>query len=567
MHALLRGHTRDDDLVADGTFDVAHGAHGALGARTVGDFLHDAARIATALPDPSPGSQVLFVVRHDHYALACALAACAVRGHALALPPEIGRESITALADDPRTAVIAHDTPSSIGVRVDQVLAEAAPVTALTRSALAEAALVARLFFRGGDARLEEVERVPDAWLLEAAALAHHAGLCPGQRVATTLAPGQPFAIVLGILGPLLTGGVLLRDVLGADSHRERLRALSPDVVVSVPAHLRALSGAELEARTYVSGLAPLASEVAAPIRARAALVDVLYDDARGALALRAHEGPFSPLPELCATVAGGRLALSGPWLQGRDVLEVVGDAAAFVPLGAAQDTLPLPDGRTVDAPSLADALLHIAGVHDAALAVAPEAEGRPRRLVAAVVAERTTLPAVEAVLRSAMAGGPAVELLRVAHVKRDSSARIPRADVLRLFRLRADGTALHFALPPFTRVETSAAPHDALASSRFEVEIPADYAYYDGHFAGYPILAGAVQLSELVLPCVRALQPSLGALREVQRLKFTGRIQPGQRVSVELAPRADGLSVDFSIKRDKSACAAGTLLFEVHRR
>jgi hypothetical protein len=560
MHALLRGHTRDDDLVADGTSDRAHGA---LGARTAGDFLHDAARIAAALPDPSPGSQVLFVIRHDHYALACALVACAVRGHALALPPEIGRESITALADDPRTAVIAHDTPSSIGVRVDRVLAEAAPVTPLTRSALSDALLVARLFFRSGDARLAEVERVADAWLLEAAALAQHVGLSPGRRVATTLAPGQPFAIVLGILGPLISGGVLLRDVLGADVRSEHLRALSPDVVVSVPAHLRALAGAALDARTYVSGLAPLASEVAAPIRARAALVDVLYDDARGALGLRTQAGPFAPLPELRATMAGARLSLTGPWLQGSEALEVGGDAAAFVPLGAAQDALPLPDGRTVDVPTLADALLHIAGVQDAALAVAPEAEGRPRRLVAAVVAERATLPAVEDALRSALAGGPAAELLRVAHVKRDSSGRIPRADVLRLFRLRADGTALHFALPPFTREEWSAAPHDATAKSRFELEIPADYAYYDGHFAGYPILAGAVQLSELVLPCVRALLPSLGTLREVQRLKFTGRIQPGQRVAVEITPRADGLSVDFTIKRGASSCAAGTLLFE----
>lgn len=546
MHALLRGHTRDDALLADGT----------LGARSVDDFLHDAARVAAALPAPTPGSQVLFVIRHDHYALACALVACAVRGHALALPPEIGRESITRLAEDPRTAVIAHDTPSSIGVRVDRVLADAAPVAPLTRLTLAEASLAVRLFFRTGSAQLSEVERVPGAWLAEAAALAPRLGIDPGARVASTLAPGQPFAIVLGILAPLLRGGVLVRDVLPQAARAPKLDQLDPHVLVSVPSHLRELARAPgpRRVRSYVSGLARLAPELKAQLGAVAALHDVLYDDALGALALRAEGGPMVPLPELSARAEGATLTLAGPWLHGPTTLAVEGQHDGFEPLPPGDDTLPLPAGRVVDAAALAAALLLIPGVHDAALAVAPEAEGRPRRVVAALVAEPEAMPAVEHALASALAGGPPAEHLRVAYLKRDSSGRIPRADVLRLFRLRADGSALAYALPPFDR------PDDARA--RFDVQIPDDYAYYDGHFTGYPILAGAVQLSELVMPCVRALAPSLGPLREVLRLKFTGRIQPGQRVTVELSPRGDGRNVDFTIKREASACAAGTLVF-----
>ncbi|MFM2417216.1 MAG: hypothetical protein RL385_1939, partial [Pseudomonadota bacterium] len=97
-----------------------------------------------------------------------------------------------------------------------------------------------------------------------------------------------------------------------------------------------------------------------------------------------------------------------------------------------------------------------------------------------------------------------------------------------------------------------------------FQLQVPTDYAYYDGHFAGYPIMAGAVQLGEVVLPCVRRAHPQLGMLQQVTRLKFTGRIQPGDQICVELVRKGEAASVDFTIKRDATLCAGGTLLFGV---
>ncbi len=93
-----------------------------------------------------------------------------------------------------------------------------------------------------------------------------------------------------------------------------------------------------------------------------------------------------------------------------------------------------------------------------------------------------------------------------------------------------------------------------------FEIEIPARYGFFHGHFPGYPILPGVVQLHELVLPQLRRTWPDLGASKQLVRLKFTGRIEPGDRVRLDL--NRDGDAVAFSLTRDGAPCASGTLKF-----
>jgi len=121
----------------------------------------------------------------------------------------------------------------------------------------------------------------------------------------------------------------------------------------------------------------------------------------------------------------------------------------------------------------------------------------------------------------------------------------------------------------------TDAAPHgelhwtddhagetEGLHGRRCRTVIPADYPYFKGHFRGYPVMAGVVQLHELVLPCVRRLRPDLGALAGLSGLKFPERIGPGQAVEVLLRWKDEGPSVSFEIRRDALRCALGQLKF-----
>jgi 3-hydroxymyristoyl/3-hydroxydecanoyl-(acyl carrier protein) dehydratase len=100
-------------------------------------------------------------------------------------------------------------------------------------------------------------------------------------------------------------------------------------------------------------------------------------------------------------------------------------------------------------------------------------------------------------------------------------------------------------------------------------VRVPERYGYFNGHFPGYPLLPGAAQLSELVVPFVRTVQPELGRLTRMARLKFQERIVPNDLVEVSLrfAPdSADAVaterSVEFALRRGDSLCASGRLWF-----
>lgn len=91
----------------------------------------------------------------------------------------------------------------------------------------------------------------------------------------------------------------------------------------------------------------------------------------------------------------------------------------------------------------------------------------------------------------------------------------------------------------------------------------PATYGAFEGHFPGYPILAAAFQLDDLVLPRIRAERPDLGDVRSVRRLKFLGRIVPDDRLELILRWTAGEPAVDFSVARGDKVCSGGRILFD----
>ncbi len=106
---------------------------------------------------------------------------------------------------------------------------------------------------------------------------------------------------------------------------------------------------------------------------------------------------------------------------------------------------------------------------------------------------------------------------------------------------------ALAFAALPPANGETA----------RFHATLPRDFFGFAGHFPGYPVLSGAVQLHEVVLPCLRA---ALGDVTPTafQDLKFLARIAPGDRIEVVLRRNEARGSCEFEILRDTTKCSSG---------
>lgn len=91
-------------------------------------------------------------------------------------------------------------------------------------------------------------------------------------------------------------------------------------------------------------------------------------------------------------------------------------------------------------------------------------------------------------------------------------------------------------------------------------MRVPDNYAFFEGHFPGYPVLAGAVQLHEFVLPCLARLLPEAFTLTGLSGLKFPRRIRPGDRVEVRLVLAEQAPDVAFELCVEGERCTHGRL-------
>ncbi|MCK5941620.1 MAG: hypothetical protein KAI24_06610 [Planctomycetes bacterium] len=143
-----------------------------------------------------------------------------------------------------------------------------------------------------------------------------------------------------------------------------------------------------------------------------------------------------------------------------------------------------------------------------------------------------------------------------LAAIPRDPNGQPRRAELCLLFGLGRDGQPVQRTLQ-WRDVERSG---DAAVR---RAHLPTDYLFYQGHFTGYPVLAGGVQLHELVLPCLRALTGELPPLPQLDGIKFLARFEPGDTIDVALQRTADPRKVTFEIRRGDTRCTSGRLVFD----
>ena len=98
-------------------------------------------------------------------------------------------------------------------------------------------------------------------------------------------------------------------------------------------------------------------------------------------------------------------------------------------------------------------------------------------------------------------------------------------------------------------------------AAARFELRIPENLRYFDGHFPGCAILPGVVQLKWAIDFARRhwRLKPNFSRLSQV---KFTRVIVPGRCVTLDL--QVDGDSLGFQYRIDDTVCSSGSIDFSV---
>ena len=541
----------------------------------------DVAIVAAALPAPCAGSHVALVIDSDRYHFGVALVASWTRGHAVALPPNLRRDTVKSVVVRDDVVAVLHDTGAGIGQRVPDLLAadtlrehEAMPWRRPDREH------AATLFTSGSTGAMRPWSKTFGQLLRETTTLAEVMG-SDGVVTVATVPPAHLYGLLFSVLLPWSTGGALVRTTpFAPGAIAAAVRDTGARVLVSVPAHLRACTALEdgvlSDLDRIISSTAPMPAEIAKSLsRAHDVnVVEAFGSTETGGIATRVQtEGPaWRPLPgvQVALEEASQRLVVHSPFLHpdapqpyvSDDVAQLTPDGLGFVHKGRADDVVKV-GGRRVSLRAMASAALSVDAVEDAAATAVADTTGRGQRVLLAVAGDGVDLSHVRDALAARFDASTLPRSLKhLQRLPREANGKLLRAELLRVFGLAADGQPLVAELD-WSEPQAEDMHEPGRHEVRFSATLPERYVMFQGHFPGYPVLAGAVQLTELVLPCVQRVRPGLRGLRELKGLKFTKRLAPGDPVTVVLRWTAQTDDrIDFEIRRDAVLCSSGKMRF-----
>lgn len=83
----------------------------------------------------------------------------------------------------------------------------------------------------------------------------------------------------------------------------------------------------------------------------------------------------------------------------------------------------------------------------------------------------------------------------------------------------------------------------------------------FAGHFDGFPLVPGVVQVGWVVTLATRFLSIN-SHVKFIEKLKFTHPIQPNQQIHLVIKRANNGQAIDFTYKNKDRPCAQGRVVF-----
>jgi acyl-coenzyme A synthetase/AMP-(fatty) acid ligase len=382
-----------------------------IGASTYGALYQLAAHIRTAcMADVAP----VCLCAQDKTVVAAALLAALAGGPTLILPyafDELVLDELQRLTGF-RTLVSDISRPLSAGVRC--LVPASGQATWRAADAAAPKPLDApwlRLFTGGSTGAPKMWTKSVRNLLAETMAIITNYEVGGQDRILATVSPNHIYGLLYAVLTPLLASAAVAAQTPSFPGEIEAAgRQTSASILVSVPAHYRALIGHRLvlpALRLAFSSAGMLAEEDANAFSAQTgvAVAEIYGSTETGGIAARARalgEKDFKPYPAIAVRIAGDQLAVRSDYLSSELALEsdgyyVMGDRVQamgngrFALLGRADGIVKV-GGRRVDLESVRQTLKRQPGVRDAVAISLPVGGGRENRIVAVVEADRATL-------------------------------------------------------------------------------------------------------------------------------------------------------------------------------
>jgi acyl-coenzyme A synthetase/AMP-(fatty) acid ligase/3-hydroxymyristoyl/3-hydroxydecanoyl-(acyl carrier protein) dehydratase len=579
-------------------------AFGGGGPRTLADFHRDVAALARRLDGDAERRWLVWT--EDSYRVAVAIfAAAAVRAR-VALPPnlqpgtlgELAAESERVLVDDGQAGATAavpiermdplapHDPLGPRDPLAPPTSGGGEPAGPQTFWLDRDAPLV-ELFTSGTSGPGKRVTKALRHLEDEVATLEGMLGdaIGPDASVVATVSPHHLYGLLFRVLWPLGSGRPLARtSFLLPDELLASVAGLPRVVVVSSPAHLRHLAAssrlagqAARIAEVFSSG-GPLETATALSLEATLgnAPVEIFGSTETGGVARRrvsdTEPSPYwKTFPPVAVGNADGCLEVTSPfvtppagtkeegsatWRMG-DRVEMHADGFALLGRG---DRVAKVGEKTLSLPEMETQLLAHGFVQ--AAAVGPYAERRVQRVGAIVVLTR------DGARHLAEEGRRSMQALLAAHLApRWDPVALPRRwrfrDALPFDargKLSRDVFERDLASPnvdpalPFA-ISESIEPAGAVC----ELVVPRDLAYFSGHYDGFPLVPGAVQVLWVTTVLGRMLGRDATTSR-MEAIKFRNVMKPGQRFTMTVDLDAAKSRASFTLAHDGRVFSSGRL-------
>jgi acyl-CoA synthetase (AMP-forming)/AMP-acid ligase II/3-hydroxymyristoyl/3-hydroxydecanoyl-(acyl carrier protein) dehydratase len=556
--------------------------------RSLGDFLRDVAALAREL-DGDLGRRWL-VCTEDAYRVAVSLFAAAATGARVALPPNLQPGTLSELAAESARVLVDDGGPPHLAIpSIDPLEPGRRDPALLAALHVDRDAPLVDLFTSGtsgpGKRVTKALRHVEDEVATLEAMLGD--GLPPDAAVVATVSPHHLYGLLFRVLWPLAAGRPFSRaDFLLPDELLASVAGTPRAVVVSSPAHLRHLatssrladqaeriaevfsSGGPLETATALSieaaiGNAPVeifgSTETGGVARRRASDVEPSpYWKTFPPVAVASVDGCLEVTSPFVTPPAGSRDENAGSWRMG-DRIELHGDGFALL---GRSDRIAKVGEKTLSLPEMESQLLAHHFVQ--AAAAGPYTERRVQRIGALVVLTR------EGEHYLATEGRRSLQALLAAHLApRWDPVALPRRWRFRdslpfdaRGKLPREAFDRELASPnvdpvhPFTVSESPEATRSVA-----ELVVPRDLAYFSGHYDGFPLVPGAVQ----VLWVTERLGRLLGRDARTERMeaiKFRNVLRPGQLFTMTIDIETEKSRATFTLAHEGRVFSSGRLVF-----
>ena len=395
----------------------------------------------------------------------------------------------------------------------------------------------------------------------------------------STVEPGHMYGILWRVLLPRAAKCPVDPEiVLTPESLLAKMRAAESVALVTTPSFLErfcAYAGqydVPRNAVEIVTSGALLTAEVSAAAKRvfGVAPIEIFGSTETGGVAWRRQGGTddadgfgwrvFKPVK--VSVDAEGRLVVDSPFSCARgfamgDGAELAPDGRRFRLLGRLDRLVKIAEQR-VSLPEMEERMRSVPGVREAALTVLDGAHGPC--LGAVVVPDlagrdpqelrkrRLALELRQRLLPTFPKGTIPRRYRFVHELPRNAQGKVRTADLRRLF-------ASSFAEPFVLSARRTENGWEG------DMTFDPDASYFQGHFPGFPVLAGVVQLGVARLFAERLLRRPV-VLRMVRKMKFSGVVHPGDVVRLSLsADSPDAVSYTY-VKGDR-VCSSGVMVLK----